>query len=205
VAFVAFMAQAVFLSLSGVMAPGPVTAVTVAEGSKSPSAGAIVAVGHGLVEFPLMVVVFYGFEYVFSSSQFKGIVGLVGGILLLYLAYGMIRSIRASDAGVAAAIRSPLAAGAILSVSSPYFLLWWATVGATLLIGAYKFGVAGVLVFAILHWLCDLIWFYFLSAVSFKSGKFFGNKFQQIIFAVCGVFLVFLGGKFIIDAIGILS
>jgi threonine/homoserine/homoserine lactone efflux protein len=44
----AFLLEAVLISLSGVIAPGPVTAVTVSKGTKSPHAGAIIALGHGI-------------------------------------------------------------------------------------------------------------------------------------------------------------
>lgn len=64
-----FLIGAVFISLTGVMAPGPVTAVTIGEGSKSPHAGAFVAIGHGIVEFPLMIAIFYGFGYLLSLSH----------------------------------------------------------------------------------------------------------------------------------------
>ena len=56
-----FLVQAVLISLTGVMAPGPITAVTIAKGSESKHAGAWIAIGHGVVEFPLMVLIFYGF------------------------------------------------------------------------------------------------------------------------------------------------
>ena len=55
-----FLFEATLISLSGVLAPGPITAVVVGEGNASPHAGAFVALGHGLVELPLMVAVFYG-------------------------------------------------------------------------------------------------------------------------------------------------
>lgn len=52
-ALLTFLFTAVIISLSGVMAPGPMTTVTISKGSKSPYAGALIAVGHGIVEFPL--------------------------------------------------------------------------------------------------------------------------------------------------------
>jgi threonine/homoserine/homoserine lactone efflux protein len=101
--------------------------------------------------------------------------------------------------------RSPVAAGAILSITSPYFLIWWATVGASLILASIEFGLIGFVLLAVFHWLCDFIWFYFLSAVSFKSRKFFGQVFQKVIFAVCGLFLIVMGVKFIVDAVKILT
>ena len=55
-----FLFEAVLISLSGVMAPGPMTAFAVGKGSESPHAGALIAIGHGIVEVSLMISVFYG-------------------------------------------------------------------------------------------------------------------------------------------------
>lgn len=203
--FAAFILKAIFLSFTGVMAPGPLTAVTVAHGSRSQHAGVWIAIGHGIVEFPLMVVVFLGFEYVFTSPHAKAVIGLVGGLFLFFLAYGMFRSIAKADVGGNGAFRSPVVAGVVLTIANPYFLIWWATVGASLIIAAVEFGAIGVVVFAIFHWLCDFVWCYFLSALSFRGGRFFGNKFQKIVFGVCGVFLIIMGGKFVVDAVGVLT
>jgi len=49
--------------------------------------------------------------------------------------------------------------------------------------------------------LCDLLWDWFLSAVSFKGGQFFGNRFQQAVFALSGVMLLFFGGRLVFEAI----
>ena len=50
--------------------------------------------------------------------------------------------------------------------------------------------------------MCDLVWFYFLSALVFRGGKFFGRRFQQIVFAVCGAFLLVLSIRFGMEGIG---
>ena len=65
---VAFLLEAVLISLSGVMAPGPMTAAAVGAGSESPRAGALLAVGHGIVEFPLMVAILYGFGVLLNRT-----------------------------------------------------------------------------------------------------------------------------------------
>ena len=88
-----------------------------------------------------------------------------------------------------------------MSAGNPFFLVWWATVGSILIFRAMEFGILGLLTFAAAHWLCDFLWLYFLSILSFKGGQFFGKKFQKIVFILCGIFLVFLSGKFIYDAI----
>ena len=42
---ISFLAEAVFISLSGELAPGPLSASTIAYGNRSPHAGAVVAMG----------------------------------------------------------------------------------------------------------------------------------------------------------------
>jgi len=197
-----FLMGAIVISLSGVMAPGPLTTVTVGEGAKSPHAGAIIAVGHGIVEFPLMVAIFYGFGYFIDIAPVKAGISLIGGLFLLIMAVGMFQSIKGVEIGQETSARSPLTAGMALSLGNPYFIIWWATVGASLALSSVRFGLIGFVLFALVHWLCDFIWLYFLSALSFKGGRFFGKIFQKAVFAVCGVFLVFFGLKFILDGLG---
>jgi hypothetical protein len=48
--------------------------------------------------------------------------------------------------------------------------------------------------------LCDFLWGYFLSAISYAGGRFFGRRFQQVVFAVCGSALLVFGGWFLYNA-----
>jgi threonine/homoserine/homoserine lactone efflux protein len=96
--------------------------------------------------------------------------------------------------------RRPVTAGALLSLGSPYFLIWWATIGAALTLRAADFGLAGVLAFASVHWSCDLGWLVLLSSLSYRGGRVFGHRFQQVVLLVCGVFLVVIGGRYVVQA-----
>ena len=203
-ALLPFLLQAAFISLSGVMAPGPLTAVIVGEGNRSPHAGALVALGHGAVEFPLMALLLYGFGHTLDLSLVRPVVDMAGAVVLLVMGTGMIRGARtASIDGVPSAKGiSPLWRGALLTAGNPYFLVWWATVGAALLIQSTDHGRLGTGLFALTHWLCDFVWFYFLSALVFRGGRFFGRRFQHIVFAVCGAFLLLLGIRFGVEGMG---
>ena len=198
-----FLLQAVIISLTGVMAPGPITAVTVGTGTRSPNAGALVAFGHGIVEFPLMVLIYFGLGDFLRVTEVRAVVFTLGGMFLVFMGADMLRSVRKVTEFEGSSSQKPLVAGIILSMGNAYFLVWWATVGASLLSKAVVFGLAGVLSFAIVHWSCDFLWLYGLSAVSYKGGHVFGVKFQKIVFAVCGSFLVVFGGLFLFDALRI--
>jgi threonine/homoserine/homoserine lactone efflux protein len=198
----AFLLEAASISLSGVLAPGPITAVAVGKGSESPHAGALVALGHGIVELPLIALVAWGIGRVFDVPLAKTAIALVGGVLLLVMGIDMLRAARRTEVQARRSERYPLLAGILLSAGNPFFLIWWATVGATLVSRSLEFGVGGVLALALTHWSCDLGWCCFLSALSFRGGQFFGRRFQQVVFVLCGVFLVFFGGRYVVGAIG---
>ena len=195
-----FLLEAVLISLSGVMAPGPITAVTVSKGTKSPHAGAIIALGHGIVEIPLMILILYGFGEILKILYIKAIIGLLGGLFLLKMGLGLLQGIKQAKIDSSNDPHSPLMAGIILSLANPYFLIWWATIGSILIFRSITFGLLGFAIFMVLHWSCDFFWCYFLSALSFKGGQFFGKRLQQVLFLICGVFLLFFSSKFIYDA-----
>jgi len=199
--FLAFLFQAVLISLSGVMAPGPITAVSISKGTESPHSGALIAIGHGVVEFPLMVLIFYGLGKLLDFDYVRVVISFIGGFFLLVMGISMLRSINIAKVSLSRYTRSSLLAGILLSLGNPYFIIWWATVGAALISRSIEFGILGFLVFSVLHWLCDFVWYYFLSVLSFNGGKFFGKVFQKIAFAICGVFLIFFSGRFIFDAV----
>lgn len=196
-----FLLQAVLISLAAVVSPGPIAAVTIGKGSRFPHAGAAVALGHGIVEFPLMVAILYGLGYLLNVVSVKAGIAFVGGVLLLAMGVGMFRAAKGGELPSASYHSSSVTAGILLSLSNPYFLIWWVTVGAALVLQSLKFGIFGFLIFAIAHWLCDFGWYTFLSILSYRGGRFFGRAFQRIVFIACGGFLLFLGGKYVMDAV----
>ncbi len=200
----AFLLEVVLISLSGVMAPGPLTAVTVSKGTKSPHAGAIIALGHGIAEIPLMVLMLYGFGEILKILYIKAIIGLLGGLFLLKMGLDLLQGIKQARIDSSNDLHSPLMAGIVLSLANPYFLIWWATIGSILISRSFTFGLLGFAIFMLLHWSCDFFWCYFLSALSFKGGQFFGKRLQQILFLICGIFLLFFSSKFIYDAVKII-
>ena len=196
-----FLLEAALISLSGVLAPGPMTAVTVGEGTRSPHVGAWIAVGHGIIEIPLMIGVLYGFGTVLNHPTAQAVIGLVGGLFLLFMGVNMLRRFRRVQVNPQTSKRSPIMTGIVLSAGNPYFLIWWATVGATLVMKSVGFGILGFSAFAVLHWLCDFIWCYVLSALSFRGRGFLGGVFQRAVLVLSGSALLLFGGKFLADAV----
>lgn len=194
-----FFASAIFISLTGVMTPGPLFAAAVAKGYKDDRAGIKIALGHGLVEFPLMALIVISLDYIFENDIVKLGIGVVGGILLLVLGGSMIRSRKmAADSEHEYIPYDSVTAGAITSLTNPYFLLWWATVGAVLILNAEYFGPIIVVVFAVVHWSCDLAWYTFTSMVVFRTKHLWTPLVHELVFGICGVIMVAFGIYFLV-------
>ncbi|MHC4112123.1 MAG: LysE family transporter [Planctomycetota bacterium] len=196
-----FLAKVVGISLSGVMAPGPITAAAVAMGARNRFAGLLIAVGHGIIEFPLMILIILGMDAILKSTTTKIVIGFAGGFFLLFMAILMIRSLsRTQNQEVKVTRSGPVVAGIVLSGGNPFFLIWWASVGLNLAITATGIGIWAFALFAIVHWLCDLIWLSFLSWASFKGSVLLGPRNQRIVLLICSLALFGFGLFFIYNA-----
>ncbi len=117
----------------------------------------------------------------------------------------MLKSLRSAEKQeIKAAKSAPVLAGIILSAGNPYFLLWWATVGLTLATTATGIGIWAFALFAIIHWLCDLIWLSALSWASFKGSVLLGPHGMRIVLMICSAALFIFGLFFIYNAVKIL-
>ena len=193
-----FLLMVGFISLTGVLMPGPVFAATVAKGTKDRNAGAWIALGHLLVEVPMIVAIAAGFYFIFTNDWVRGGIGVVGGALLFFMGAQMTQLRGETDVAERAFPYHPVIAGAITTTTNPYFLLWWATVGASLIILALEFGALGLLLFIIVHESCDLGWDWLVSYSVNTSKKLWTPRTQGYVFGGCGLLLMVFGVYFIL-------
>jgi len=185
------------------MAPGPVTAATIAVGSKKKHAGWFISLGHGIVEFPLMIAIVLGAGVSLRIKSIQIGISIIGGLMLILMALPMIRVNKTKDIESICQFnkQKPILIGVMLSASNPYFLLWWATIGLKLTSQVLEFGIIAFALFAIVHWLCDIVWLEALSIASFKGAKLLSDKSQKKAIFFCGIVLLIFGFKFIYDGI----
>jgi threonine/homoserine/homoserine lactone efflux protein len=200
-----FLVNVVIISLSGVMTPGAVTAATMAQGTRNRWAGTLISLGHGIVEIPLIFMLMLGLDLVFKMNPVKILIGILGAGFLLWLGFDMLRQ-SPPDAATSQETfnRNSITTGIVLSATNPYFLFWWATVGLNLAIGAKDLGIMALILFAVVHWSCDLIWLSILSIaahVTHRGAGLFGPKIQHGILLLCGIALLIFGVKFMYDAL----
>ena len=196
-----FLLSVIAISLTGVMMPGPVTAVTVTKGAQRKEAGALIAIGHGLIEIPLILLIYFGLASFLSLTEVKISVGLAGGMVLIWMALNMLKNRPSVFSEQKELAHSSVVAGVATTAANPYFFLWWATVGAALLVSARDFGSAGVAALGVTHWLCDLAWLYLVSWAVFKSKPLWTQRVNRLVFGVCSAILAGFGAWFIFSSI----
>jgi len=219
---------ALVVGFSGAMMPGPLLTVTMGETARRGFvAGPLIVLGHAILEITLVVLLVLGVAQFLASEQVHTVIALVGGAFLVFLGWSMFRdawrgnvdldlnpgalsagrTAGGDDKGpagdnnpVAAAPRGmhPVVAGILVSLSNPYWSLWWATVGLAYIATALSSGVAGVTAFTGGHLLSDFIWYGLVSAAVAGGRRFMSQSVYRGIIAVCGVFLVGLGGYFFV-------
>jgi threonine/homoserine/homoserine lactone efflux protein len=197
--FYLFLVSVVFISLSGVMMPGPLFAVTIEKAAKRKTAGLLIAVGHGIVEFPLMFLIYYGLTQFVTPDALQAVqitVGLVGGLLMMYMGFQTFRNRKKSSEKYESSKRDSLIAGIWTTAANAGFILWWMTIGTALIITAKSFGLLEFSVFGIVHWLCDFLWYALIALVIFKSRRFWTKRVHQAIFLFCFAVLVGFGAWF---------
>ena len=203
-ALVGIAATSFIVGLSGAMIPGPMFAITIAHARRRGFvAGLLVVLGHALLELVLVIAISLGFGRFLTHDPVQGTIGLVGGVTLLGLGGVMVaggRKTSLSFDGVdASGVRrytpssNPVLAGILTSLSNPYWILWWATVGLTYITVSREHGVLGLAFFFLGHILADLGWFSTVSAATNLGKKIMGDRVFGIIIIVCGLVLLSFG------------
>lgn len=203
---IAIFSSAFLIGFSGALMPGPMFALVLSGSSKSGfKAGPLTVLGHGILELALVIGLVLGLGSLLQNETVFKIIGMVGGAVLVYLGIDMIRSIRQAKIDLEKGGKDPgkslIFHGIIASLSNPYWIMWWATIGMALILSASKYKLWGVIVFFIGHILSDLVWYSSVSFAVDRGRKFLSQKVYKGIIAVCGVFLIGFGIYFISGAV----
>lgn len=200
------------LALSGILTPGPILTVTVAESARRGfKAGPLIISGHALLELIVVLAIILGLGAYLKSALVMGIIALLGGAMLIWLGIGMVRTAGSLSIGAQKAgdnpkhTPHPFAMGMLASISNPYWTLWWATIGLGYLVAAMKLGLGGVIVFFLGHITADFAWYSIVSLGVSRGKALIKDKTYQMIIRFCGLLLLGFGVWFLLAARGYLA
>ena len=195
-----YLGMVALVSLSGVMAPGPLLATTISKGYQDAKAGIRISIGHGLIEAPLIIAIFLGLDTILKSDAVFIFVGLVGGGILIYMGADLVRSRNKLVTGSEEDKGNTILAGFIMTLANPYWLIWWATAGAALIAGAVTFGWVMLPLFIIVHISTDLVWYLAISLTVNRSKGLWATRWHRWLFVGSGAIMLFFGVYFLFSA-----
>jgi threonine/homoserine/homoserine lactone efflux protein len=203
------------ISLTGALSPGPLSTAAIAEGSRRGKwAGWWLSVGHGLVEGAYVLVIalllWWGQESILNQPLVAGLIALVGGIFLAWMGWNLTISAWRYQLTLGGTdtqeIRVGLIpTGIIFSISNPYWWIWWALIATLYIRQAMGWGIIGVLLLYLVHWLADIGWLTGLAWLTGSGRALISPGGYRWIMLGCGVILFLFGLSFVGAGIKFLS
>ena len=199
-----FVIIVIVISASGVMAPGPLFAANISyglrEGAKS---GIKMAMGHTIVEFPLVILLGIGVFSLETFPEFRIIISIVGAITLFVFALVQIKTVLQNNKDITSTPKhGPLVTGIVLSALNPFFIIWWLTIGFKLISDAMLiWAFSGIVIVFLLHIWMDFAWLGGISFLTSKSSKIISNRNYKFIMIGLSLLLVYFGITFLVDIV----
>ncbi|MFX0182407.1 MAG: LysE family transporter [Candidatus Hodarchaeota archaeon] len=216
---------AFLVALSGTMAPGPLLTYTIYKSiqakRKAFLVGIFVCIGHAFLEFVLILSLIFGAGPFISNTTVVIVIGLVGGGVLIYFGVTLLLDLKSekidfnflnvvdiesenlieSEQSGQKSIKvhnlskHPIIGGVLISMSNPYWWLWWAVIGLNFMT---QFSVTLVnqinfWSFFLGHEAGDFIWYCSIATVIGFSNRFITKKIYTGIIIICSVFMIGFG------------
>ncbi len=189
------------VGLSGALMPGPLLTVTISQSAvRGWITGPLIVLGHGILELSLVVAVVFGFGRILAHGAATGAIGILGGAVLLWMGGTMARDSRkiklVMEGKKGISTLHPVWSGILVSLSNPYWIVWWATIGLSYIAFSMQMGTLGISLFYGGHILSDLVWYALISILVHFGKQWIPDRVFQTVILVCGIFLVGFGGYF---------
>jgi threonine/homoserine/homoserine lactone efflux protein len=197
------------LAFSGAMMPGPLLTATISESARRGGlTGPLLILGHSMLELLMVVALLFGLAPFLKSDAVFAVIALTGAVILFAMAVGMFRSLPSLRIDWAERRKRSgplLSAGIILSLSNPYWTIWWATIGFGYLLTCRSLGVAAVAAFFTGHIAGDFVWYSAVSVLVSKGRHFLSDRIYRALIGVCASFLACFACYFVYAGINRLT
>ncbi|MGD8564844.1 MAG: LysE family transporter [Candidatus Bathyarchaeota archaeon] len=205
-----FILTIVLVTASGALAPGPLFVANLSKGSKyGAKSGFIFSFAHNIVEFTLVMLLAFGLLFITNHAResVKFTVGIAGGIMLII--FGVIQIYKSVGSQQEALLahderefRGLLVLGLTLTGLNPFFIIWWLTAGAQLIIISLEFAsIAGVLLMYVCHVWMDYLWLILTAQLAKTGMNIVGYKGYRFLIAIFGGILIYFGLTFLSNSL----
>jgi len=204
------------VALTGAMSPGPLLTYTIIKSVKTSKHGYLmglwIVMGHAILEMGIIILLLFGFSFVLKNITVVRIIGVTGGLILMLFGASIIRDIfngnistdflhsqdgsnKNPESIENKGLENPIIGGIMVSMSNPYWWVWWATIGFAFMI---QFNISfkkwpNLLAFFLGHEAGDLIWYLIVSTLAFFGLRHMNPKAYYGILKFCAIFMILFG------------
>lgn len=204
------------VALTGAMAPGPLLTYTIMKTARADkrgwTTGFWVILGHGFIEMIIIALLLMGFSCILTNAIVVRVIGILGGVVLACFGVLIIRDLKngkvrydflEKDSGLndkpqetgGQVVGNTILGGALVSMSNPYWWIWWATIGSSFMI-QYQVdfnNLNKLAAFFTGHVAGDLFWYIIVSVLIYFGIKHLNKKIYYGLLACCGCFMIGFG------------
>lgn len=204
------------VALTGAMSPGPLLTYTIIKSVQAKKRGYLmglwIIIGHALLEMVIIIFLLLGFSFVLQNIIVVRSIGIIGGLILIGFGASIIRDVYRGSVSTSfldpdqsseekptipkqKGIGNPVIGGIVVSMTNPYWWVWWATVGFAFII---QFDISfrqwpKLIAFFLGHEAGDLIWYLIVSTLAFLGLRRLNKKVYYGILVLCGIFMILFG------------
>ena len=185
------------IAFSGALMPGPLLTAVISESMKhGQKTGPLVILGHAILEVVMITLILFSLHQLSYSFMLMKMIALVGACMLLYNGIAMmvsVRDLKLEFKADATASRGLVLTGITMSLSNPYWMVWWLTIGLGLVLAAQQAGLAAIGIFFLGHISADFIWYTAISMMVSRGRNYLSQNVYRSIIFICGLAIVAFG------------
>ncbi len=187
--------------------------------------GIAVICGHAVLELALVLLIFFGLSLVLKNTLIIRGISFFGSCFLLYLGITMVYEVfskkintdlfdktadittqKNNKNNIAANssnkdqiknsfINNPVLGGILVSMSNPYWWIWWASIGTAFLVHYHVSleSPSNIIAFYSGHEIADFVWYAPISFLAFFGKKWLNIKIYSTVLFLCGFFMAGFG------------
>ena len=204
------------VALTGAMSPGPLLTYTIIKSVQTSKHGYLmglwIIIGHAILELGIIILLLLGFSFILKNIIVIRVVGIVGGLILVFFGLSIVRDVYLGNvsadflnppdmqnheaaSSISRGLENPVIGGIMVSMSNPYWWVWWATIGLAFMT---QFDISfrqwpKLVAFFLGHEAGDLIWYLIVSTLSFFGLRHLNKKAYYGILVFCAIFMIIFG------------
>ncbi len=187
---IASLSAGIVLGLSAGFSPGPLLTLVIYQTLRhSIKEGVKVALAPLITDLPIILISTFVLARLANFRTILGIISLIGGLFVMYLAYESFRTSRL-DINVQEAEPQSLRKAAVVNALNPQPYLFWFSVGAPTIIKTWEENLFAALAFVIGFYACLVGSKVFVASLVSRSRQVFIGKTYIYIMRVLGTLLL---------------